>query len=953
MAINSLLSKVVDKTHLPPRIAPPAEEATAKTTTSLVFLSPDFKLSHEEETLLQDILHNSRLTPNLTLFDLLFYDLHKELENLKRFVRPENFESVMAELETCYATLELGALQNFLKTVIHSVIRSNFALNASLSVDEKKVKGVGDTKFITDTLYKRVELFKKFAVSPCCHAQFFNEPLSTLAGNERIVATMNPELTEIFANNAHFLSLVFRTLKRTHPNLSHLEEDVRKLIQNVESFCNLSEDGFVSELESVKTIALLFKESFPQFYRKLNESFDFYEHIIHTTLKTFLSYRTKEAELGYQTCKPVPWVASNKKDLDPNDLLARFRVDKVIDPTFTLTEAESALIRELFNYPLDSEMTMLDFLGFAMYDRMENLRPIHPQFSAAITKAQGFMSAHCLRLYVGLYRSQKDGLSSVGAINAFSEKFGTYPHTFHFWFGDALDQFQKEIKSVNNKSKKRLLEQFTRTVIPIRDLLYKLLKAKGVLELLTHATGDYQRGMEINREKKNGRSTLLKYWNYIKGGYQTGVRAGYFGTIYNFDQIITRDLPLSTPPREKEMNSFGTTIAYEIHHAHKLTNQFLEELRDALAGTLDHAAWLQKHRLALQSSKKTQQEFVEQLYGNFVLSRLYTVFLSDMLRLVEKRVYPQETVSTYACFHRLRFNFMMYNATKSDSEKFAPILDSLNGEIRKHAHLIELSKTDEQLQYGVFDHAIWLELLVPIAPSITQVFERALEALATLKKEVIHEREQEWSALSLEELQQVNLPAFKETLFQEGIKLLRPLLILSDMLAILQKRHYLEEAAIVPRELADIMQLDELRSVYKKLIKAKTPVVLLPPPSVVEESTPPVFEVEDKKTVVRKIKKTPTVQPAKQPISIQRQPAAAVAVAPAPEISELADFTKSREVLRRLKELDFFEVRQTGSHHILEGPQGGTVVVPNNNNLPRGTRNSIMDQAAEALVQKK
>jgi predicted RNA binding protein YcfA (HicA-like mRNA interferase family) len=47
--------------------------------------------------------------------------------------------------------------------------------------------------------------------------------------------------------------------------------------------------------------------------------------------------------------------------------------------------------------------------------------------------------------------------------------------------------------------------------------------------------------------------------------------------------------------------------------------------------------------------------------------------------------------------------------------------------------------------------------------------------------------------------------------------------------------------------------------------------------------------------------------------------------------------------------MGFNEVRQTGSHHILSGPEGGTVVVPDNDNLPRGTRQSIADQATKAM----
>lgn len=71
-----------------------------------------------------------------------------------------------------------------------------------------------------------------------------------------------------------------------------------------------------------------------------------------------------------------------------------------------------------------------------------------------------------------------------------------------------------------------------------------------------------------------------------------------------------------------------------------------------------------------------------------------------------------------------------------------------------------------------------------------------------------------------------------------------------------------------------------------------------------------------------------------------------------PEVQELAYLTKSREILKRLTEIGFYEVRKRGSHHILNGPTGGTVVVPENDDMPRGTRKGIVNQATSALNQK-
>jgi predicted RNA binding protein YcfA (HicA-like mRNA interferase family) len=185
---------------------------------------------------------------------------------------------------------------------------------------------------------------------------------------------------------------------------------------------------------------------------------------------------------------------------------------------------------------------------------------------------------------------------------------------------------------------------------------------------------------------------------------------------------------------------------------------------------------------------------------------------------------------------------------------------------------------------------------------------------------------------------------------------MRPLWILSDVLVVLQIRRYSEEAAIIPQELADVMDLDGLPEMLQKLIQDKTPA---PPKEIAVE----VVEEKPLPAPIQKPEETTAVQPKKTTQAKKQQdkkpapqktspvPAAAVmAPAPLPEVQELAYLTKSREILRRLSEMGFYEVRTKGSHHILNGPHGGQVVVPENDNLPRGTRNGIVNQATSALI---
>jgi predicted RNA binding protein YcfA (HicA-like mRNA interferase family) len=158
------------------------------------------------------------------------------------------------------------------------------------------------------------------------------------------------------------------------------------------------------------------------------------------------------------------------------------------------------------------------------------------------------------------------------------------------------------------------------------------------------------------------------------------------------------------------------------------------------------------------------------------------------------------------------------------------------------------------------------------------------------------------------------------------------LLVLSDMLRLLQRRRYSEEAAVIPHELAEIMELDELDVLHARLLREKT---------TSPESPKPAADVVKKEpAAVKASVKKPELKPVEAEAPVDD------------DVRELAQLTKSRHVLSRLQQMGFFEVRQTGSHHILHGPQGGQVVVPNNSELPPGTSKSIAKQAAAALPRK-
>ncbi|HEY5236571.1 MAG TPA: hypothetical protein VIJ14_10360, partial [Rhabdochlamydiaceae bacterium] len=362
--------------------------------------------------------------------------------------------------------------------------------------------------------------------------------------------------------------------------------------------------------------------------------------------------------------------------LDPKDKLAEFKFEHYVEPYFHLTDAESALVDELFHtIYLDSRMTMFDILGFALYERLESLKEITSQFNEKITISQGMLSAYCLLFYVGLQRTATERIKTetFGAVNAYTERFVLLPDKFLKVIDRVFETLREEVKTARVPGRKplvhqlemlkahktKVLDQITKTIIPLRMLYAKLFRCKGYYHLFLRSVSSYQGYEALDLRNKAGRAVVKRYFDYVKSGFQTGVKERLLGTVYNFDDVMKKDMPFSELPTENEMLAFGTKIVRETRIAHHHYQVAKNEMEEALFHGMDYKTWLAR-RSQKSVSEKTPDEFREQLFNNLSLTQITQSFLSDILRLVEYRVYPRGTLTTESCAFRLIHNMHMH-----------------------------------------------------------------------------------------------------------------------------------------------------------------------------------------------------------------------------------------------------------------------------------------------------
>jgi hypothetical protein len=116
--------------------------------------------------------------------------------------------------------------------------------------------------------------------------------------------------------------------------------------------------------------------------------------------------------------------------------------------------------------------------------------------------------------------------------------------------------------------------------------------------------------------------------------------------------------PLSTLIGSNDLPKCNSTEEMETFFANN--NLFLDTVLNMLqmASSITQLGWLKKVCvLQMQKISNSLQKCFSQISP---LSRTHSLFLSDMLRLVEKRIFPQGLLTTVSCCLRLRYNIHMF-----------------------------------------------------------------------------------------------------------------------------------------------------------------------------------------------------------------------------------------------------------------------------------------------------
>ena len=626
---------------------------------------------------------------------------------------------------------------------------------------------------------------------------------------------------------------------------------------------------------------------------------------------------------------------------DAKDLLSTLKSNKLICASSQLSNAESQLLITLFReIPLDSKMFLLDFLCFGMVLRLEDLKKdISLPLQEAVALTQHQIAATSIKNALG------DTIEFIALANIrkplapkttyLVERSDTLISTLQRHINTLKAQVSatrpvssratKAQKEAVEKNKKRILKNIDDHILPICNLLSTFLALKihpgemvkrlPILQIQLIMLS----GSNLIDETPSDPEIVKKYWQFIHNGYQHLSNNKETSLEMNFKQRMGDMWKLSSHPSVEEMNAF------------------LKKIMDESVGWTMTLADMVNRQLCSKPSAisdiETSLETIRECMAHFCKR-----FLADIHRLSEFRMFPHGTMTTDSRFHRLMYNIKKYQAQKPQLDKSNLLIDKALNQIENGLKTSDIgfdwaTEIDDTYN-GLFEYGTWIIHLRPQQGHIENMFATSMALLTQLKIDLLQEYDDKWSQMTYQEIQNLDLEKVQETLMQDALPLVRPILILSDLLALLQIRRFSEEAEVIPPPLADVMQMDELSDLIARHKKAKEPKPVEKQPMIpAAAAAQPELKIKTKKI------------PKEADPKVVSPPPPALTVSDAHILRSL---TKSREILTWLYQNGFMEARTTGSHHILHSSSGAQVVVPNNNSLPKGTRNSIAKQVENA-----
>jgi predicted RNA binding protein YcfA (HicA-like mRNA interferase family) len=976
-------------------------------------LKTEFKLSPEEETLILNMVRVCNLVRSLTLFDLFFFDLHTKITALANFIESDEYAKITTELEILYARCieeedqkAKSDLREFLNKLIERVLRLHHAKTSSTLLDpnELKIKAKSETILIIETLNPALKLFRKFLESSQAHTLFFFGPLSHLSNCETFLRSEIVDFKKIFAANVRFIKILFSSLCRQNPQLRALENSLEYSLNSIThsmdnvihtevvSSC-LSSEPLMNERLFPKKIftCLLGCKDLNQYINKILDE--------RQSSQTVLSYLS--GNLG---------VVTNPNNFDSNDPLVAFKRLKLLEQNFYLSTAQEALLKEIFKEsPPEPCLTLTDLLTFTLDQRLEKLQAINPQIlTPLLTTLRKKLSAYSFLLRLAMYRVSS--ISLVGPVNDYSRIFGLFPDNFSKKIREELSSLKNAIMRIPptlNRNKKlsktqqlaienlvSVAKEIDESIIPLVDLWDHLLKASGSFDLMFKSVSLYKGGSDLGEKiEKNDPKVLYAYYEAIYSGYQYCIDNRCLGVIVDFKDIRKSFFNSSTPS-EKELTRFGHTARSE---KFKIFDSIRGQLADAIRvfrGELNHADWLKENSIA-QAREKTELEFKELIFANGATSKILSLFMADLIRLTELELFPKDTVTTEACFDRLCYNVeQLYNTpstlvpTKTIiHEEIFKILDHIEDFIcsAPFMGLIESISCHPSVSQGSFDQGEWIEILHPLEEQINQLLLDSLKSLKPLPSKILERLKNDWEKLELHELKSINITHLQENFFQQGLPLLRPLLIFFDILTILGERPYPTKPSVIPEELANVLDPDGVEELLQELIKTKTPTLKVEIPLLEHSSNPSDTTMESgsrkEGLVARDFETTPmdfsgqkpstsdissplsskehrapfkkkTGKSSPTPSKQKKTPEIAPIVTDKSSLFEPREFIKikQRKLTEKLKEMGFILVRGgKGSHekYVMENGKGGSIIVPRN--PAKGTLRALGNQVGKIL----